>query len=265
MKEEEKKLRREFYQLEKSYRPYFDFLTENQDDYSEYKGAVTIDGYLNYEPDILFLSYNPAHGKYQDCNKDGAHLVYTGERPFGLFEKGNARKEGRWWETNKPICHKFCASNIDFIYAYQTEINGHSEYGTQKRPAWENEIKIMCLNIYPIATEDCANLINLFKKMKRNHAIPEIESLKDEWEIRKGFIYKMHKFIENFVKPKAILCLGKQTMSDYTWGKFKEEEDGIYKSNEYPNVVGISRSGTWTKRAQYAAKLVADIVKQKNG
>lgn len=48
MKKEELELRKAFYNLEKQYRPYFDLLTENQDIYSEYTGAITIDGYLNY-------------------------------------------------------------------------------------------------------------------------------------------------------------------------------------------------------------------------
>lgn len=35
-------------------------------------------------------------------------------------------------------------------------------------------------------------------------------------------------------------------------------------SPNYPNMIGISRSGTWNTRAKIAAKLIADIVKQYN-
>ncbi len=262
-------LRKEFYALEKSYRPYFDVLTEKQNIYTEYKGAVTITGYLNYNPDILLLSYNPAHGLYRDYDKDLGHLVYTGERPFELFRWGVARENGHWYETQKDgrNHHSFSANCIEFLYEYQAQMTGHSEYGTQKMPSWYRanggfEKKIMALNLYPFGTDHCATLIDLFKRMKENHALPELEQLKDEWEIRRGFIYKMHKFIDIYVKPKSILCLGKETMSDYSWGQYYEKDNGIYLSDKYPGIVGVSRKGYWGNRAKEAAKLVANIVKE---
>lgn len=265
MKKEELELRKAFYNLEKQYRPYFDLLTENQDIYSEYTGAITIDGYLNYKPDILILGYNPAHGKYRDWNKDGAHLVYMGERPFGIFEAGNARKNGRqWWETNQKRENSFPANIIDFLYQYIEELGIDSEYNTFKRPKWSRviESKIMVMNIYPIATKSSEELINIFKKIINNKAIPEIKSCKDEWEIRKLFIHQIHDFVEKFIKPKAILCIGTKTISDYTWGEYQKKEEGIMVSPNYPNMIGISRSGTWNTRAKISAKLIADIVKQ---
>ena len=50
MNQEEKALRMAFHQLEKSYRPFIDFLVENQNNYPEFKGAVTIDGFLVHKP-----------------------------------------------------------------------------------------------------------------------------------------------------------------------------------------------------------------------
>ena len=69
------KLRLAFYELEKQYRPYFDFFVENQEKYNEFRGGVTIDGYLNFEPELLLLGYNPAHGKYREWQYNDAHLV----------------------------------------------------------------------------------------------------------------------------------------------------------------------------------------------
>ena len=265
---EEVLLRKAFFDLEKQYRPFLDFLTENQEIYPEYKGGVTIDGYLNYKPDVLILSYNPAHGKYRDWDKEGAHLVYMGERPFGFFERWNARKDGSWWETDKPINNPFPANIVDFLYQYIAEFGVDSEYGTQKRPSWswryKIEDKIMALNIYPIATESCIDLKKLLNKMRVNKVLPDMEAYPDEWSIRKSFIYRIHRFIEEFVKPKAILCLGSQTISDYTWGKYEKQADGIFTSKTYPNIIGISRSGSWTNRAKEAAKLISEIVKQNN-
>ncbi len=265
MTKEEFKLRKAFYNLEKQYRPYFDVLTENQEIYPEYTGAITLDGYLNYRPDILFLGYNPTHGKYRDWNKDGAHLVYTGERPFGFFETGNARKNGQqWWKTNQTRGNSFPANIIDFLYQYAEESGIDPEYQTLKKPKWSNaiETKVMIMNIYPIATKSSKELMNLFTKMINNKAIPEIESCKEEWDVRKIFIHQAHHFIEDYVKPKAILCIGTQTISDYTWGIYQKKEEGILLAKDYPNMVGISRSGTWNTRAKVAAKFIANIVKQ---
>ena len=100
-------LRRAFYELEKAYRPYFDLFVANQDKYyTEFKGGVTIDGYLNAEPDILMLGYNPAHGKYREYSYSNVHLVNQGERPFGFSEWGSVRQNGHWWELNKQFL--FC-------------------------------------------------------------------------------------------------------------------------------------------------------------
>ena len=51
MTDDERKLRLEFYKLEKYYRPLFDQYTENQ--YPEYHGATTIDGYLCPRPSYV--------------------------------------------------------------------------------------------------------------------------------------------------------------------------------------------------------------------
>lgn len=81
MNQEEKALRMAFHQLEKNYRTFIDFLVENQHNYPEFKGAVTIDGFLVHKPKLLILSYNPGSGKYNEYKKDGAHLANYGERP----------------------------------------------------------------------------------------------------------------------------------------------------------------------------------------
>lgn len=263
-------LRCAFYKLEKAYRPYFDLFVANQDKYyTEFKGGVSIDGYLNAEPDILLLGYNPAHGKYREYNYKHMHLVNQGERPFGLFEWGNARKNGHWYELNKPRVkgHLFVANMIEFLYSYHEASGADPERETNKRPAWAKDIekKIMVLNLYPFGTENQDKLISLFTKLCKEPNLPKDVSYESEWKIRRHFVYILHQFIEQYVKPKCIVCLGKQTISDYTYGKDKEYEDekGLYYSDTYTNVIGISRSGTWTSRAQKAGKLAFEIV-QKN-
>ena len=54
----------------------------------------------------------------------------------------------------------------------------------------------------------------------------------------------------------AIAYLG----NEISYGQFKEIEEGIFVSDTYTNVVGISRKGTWTSRVGMAAELAAAIV-----
>lgn len=256
-------LRKAFYELELKYRPFFDFLMAHQDEYPEFKGALTIDGYLNYNPDLLVLGLNPAHGPYREWEKHFP-LVYMGERPFELFKSWNSRK-GAWWEMDKPVNNTYPANTIEFFYTLQSELGIDPEYGTNKKPSWYNdsfEKSIMTMNLYPIATENGKKLRVLFDRMVKESAIPEIAGRVDEWDVRRLFVHLMHQFIEIYVNPKVIVCLGSQTMSDYCWGAFEVDSDGILESAKYPNVIGIRRSGTWSKRAKKAAKKVASILKE---
>ena len=265
MTDEERKLRLEFYQLEKYYRPLFDLYTENQSEYSEYQGASTIDGYLSYKPDVLILGYNPAHGKYHDWNKNGAHLVYTGERPLGIFEWGNANKNGEWYEMSKPKKHPYLKDILEFLFKLAELRNWEKRESANKRPSWKNhaEKAIMIMNLYPIGTKNGKTLRNLFTKTIAKNAVPYDSIFENEWALRKHLLYKLHQFVDKYVKPKAILCLGKSTISDYCWGgeNFSQSNyDGVFVGKNYKNVVGVSRAGTWTSRAKNAAYLINDIL-----
>jgi len=260
--QEEKDLRMAFYQIEKLYRPMFDLFTDNQIEFPEYKGSLTIDSYLCYQPDILILGYNPGHGKYHDWSKDGAHLVYTGERPLGIFEWGNANKDGAWYEMRKPVNNSYPKNILEFIYKFAS-IQGWGEGDYITRPKWSNKIerRIMLMNLYPFGTEDVEKLHRLFSKIISQAKDLYDNKFDDEWAVRRFLLYKLHHFVENNVKPKAILCLGRSTISDYTWGQFGVcKYEGIFVGNNYRNVVGISRSGTWTDRARNAAKVVSEII-----
>ena len=263
MTDDERKLRLEFYKLEKYYRPLFDLYTEKQSEYPEYHGATTIDGYLCYRPDVLILGYNPAHGKYHDWNKNGAHLVYIGERPLGIFEWGNANKNGAWYEMSKQVENSYPKNILEFLFKLAELRNwGNIEY-TNKRPSWGNyaENAIMKMNLYPIGTEDGETLRNLFTKTIARNAVPYDSIFEDEWALRKHLIHKLHQFVDNYVQPKSILCLGKSTISDYTWGEYVPSNyDGVFVGKNYKNVVGVSRMGTWTNRAKKAAYLINDIL-----
>ncbi|MBQ3832451.1 MAG: hypothetical protein II815_04685 [Bacteroidales bacterium] len=263
MEIEEKELRLAFYQLEKFYRPLFDFYTEHQEEIPQYKGSVTINSYLCYQPDVLILGYNPGHGKYHDWNKDKAHLVYTGERPLGVFEYGNANKNGKWYELNKSTHNPYPRNIVEFIFQLAKENKWENSEAENRRPTWANSVenRIMQMNLYPIGTKDSAALRKLFSDELK--LMEELFSNKfdNEWAFRKFLLTKLHNFIDNKVKPKTILCLGKSTMSDYCWSCFEESQyKEVFVSKMYSNVVGVSRSGTWDGRIKNAAKLISEIL-----
>ena len=262
LSKEEIDLRLAFYQLEKFYRPLFDLITEQQDKYREYKGSTTIDSYLCYRPDVLILGYNPGNGKYHDWNKEGAHLVYTGERPLGIFEWGNANK-GAWYEMSKPVNNSYPKNILEFLYQYAELRKWCKEDKAFECPTWMDkaERKIMMMNLYPIGTKDGATLRLLFTKLINENRIPYVGKFSSEWDLRKFLLIKLHQFIEQYVKPKSILCLGKSTISDYTWNNYAESKyKSVFIGKNYTNVVGVSRSGTWTNRAKKAAFIINDIL-----
>ncbi len=79
-----------------------------------------------------------------------------------------------------------------------------------------------------------------------------------EWDLRRYLLCLIHDFIQEYVQPQKIICLGQSTIEDYVWGKENIDiiEDGIFHSKNYPNVYGISRSGTWSERARRVVKFI---------
>ena len=72
----------------------------------------------------------------------------------------------------------------------------------------------------------------------------------------------MRDFIFTYIKPKCVVCLGKSTISDFTYDKYHELSDGLYESKENKNIIGINRRGNWTTRAKEAGEKVAELVRK---
>ena len=260
-----RELREAFYKLEKKYRPYFDLFVENQKTYTEYRGGVTLDGYLNYNPDILLLAYNPEHGLHREWQYKKEHLVNMGERPFSIFQRRNARKNGEWWEIEKKRCNDFPANIIELLFSYEEASEEKAERGTKSSPKWFNgfEKKIMVLNLYPFGTNNGKELQSMFKKMINDSNFTERNAYPaecKEWDIRKHFVKLMRDFIFTYIEPKCIVCLGKSTISDFTYGEYDNLSEGLYESKKDKKIIGINRRGNWTKRAKEAGKKAAEIV-----
>ena len=258
------KLRLAYYELEKFYRPFFDLLVLKQERYPDFKGGVTLNGYLNFNPDILILAYNPAHGKYRDYSYTGAHIVNQGERPFGFFEFSNARVNGNWWQRSLAPNNTFPANIIELLYSYAEAKGYDPEYRTDKKPSWFKalniEKRIMILNLYPIATKDGTSLKRLLGQLRKDKEFTLNGSFHTEWDVRRYLLHKLQDFIYEYVKPKCIVCFGEQTISDFTFGKYHKTESGLLVANDLSNILGINRRGNWTKYAKLAGQEVAQKI-----
>lgn len=264
---ENRELREAFYQLEKKYRPYFDLFVENQDKYTEFRGGVTLDGYLNYNPDILLLAYNPEHGLHREWEYDKGHLVNMGERPFSIFQRWNARENGEWWEIKKKRCNSFPANIIELLFSYEEALGKDIGHVLKTPHKWVDHIekKIMVLNLYPFGTKDGKKLQSMFKKMIDDSNFTKIDAcpaVRKEKDIRQHFVELMRDFINTKIEPKCIVCLGVSTISDFTDRKYHKLSGGLYESKENKKIIGINRRGNWTKRAKEAGKKVAELVRK---
>lgn len=234
---EYQELRTAFYELEKEYRPYFDLLVKNQDKYTEFTGGVTLDGYLNYNPDILLIAYNPAHGLHREWEYDKGHLVNMGERPFSIFQRWNARKNGEWWEIEKKRCNSFPANIIELLFSYEETLGKDIGHILKTPHKWVDHIekKIMVLNLYPFGTNYSKELQSIFKRIIDDPNFTERDAYTaecTEWDVRKHFVKLMRDFIFTYIKPKSIICLGVSTISDFTYGEYHKLSGGLYESNE---------------------------------
>ena len=187
-----------------------------------------------------------------------------GERPFSIFERWNARENAEWWETSKTQCNSFPANIIELLFSYEEALGNDAERGSKSRPKWFDSIekRIMMLNLYPFGTENGDALISMFNKLVVDTNFTERESYTTEWKVRRHFVKLMRDFIFTYIKPKCIICLGRTTISDFTSGEFHEPREGYYESNEYKNIIGVSRRGNWAERAREVGKTAAKIVSE---
>ena len=103
----------------------------------------------------------------------------------------------------------------------------------------------------------------MFKKMINDSNFTERNAYPaecKEWDIRKHFVKLMRDFIFTYIEPKCIVCLGKSTISDFTYGEYDNLSEGLYESKKDKKIIGINRRGNWTKRAKEAGKKAAEIV-----
>ena len=278
----------DYKKIEEDFKPIIVFLENNKEKYPEYKGFFTLQGPLVECPEILFLGYNTGDGAYNEKteNKSAKSIPppnlfdESKDKELEWYKKGNARgyfdKSKKWWyayewyERDQRINNELPKKMIDLLYNI-ADIKFEQKSEKNKLPFWYEDFgqKIMFTNLYPIATTKIKNLEVMLNRLAKEEELKNTwekhrrENEKfDNWIVRKFFLARIRKMIE-LVNPKIIVCLGKSTMDDFVYKKFKIENN-IYYSNEKvceSDVLGFSRRGNWSKNIPNIAKQIVDIQK----
>lgn len=256
-------LKKAFFELQGQYKPFMDVLIEKQELYRKeygFKGIEASPSPLIYQPNILFLGYNPAGGRdWWQLKKNLPLVPHLAEEEIMFFRENTARK-GKWFELDKPVHNPFPCKIIHLLYelaslVYPGQRNGK---GTNQKPHWAENMEtspmsMMYLNLYPIATSNGNALISLCKKLCQEKEIPA-GCQKSEWEVRRYMIHIMHQMVK-LLDPKVVVCMGAQTFHDYTCtSREKHSIHDILTTENYPKVIGFSRRGAWDGNIPRIAK-----------
>lgn len=286
---EEKELLEKYREIESKIIPIKDLL-ESKKDIDRYKGLykgiITVQSPLRFQPEILFIGINAGDGAFNilDPSKNETPLRMLGENEMcftelNWYEKGNSRggtndkKEWvkyEWYQRNQKINNRFPKNMIDLLYEtaklkFPDQYN-LEKYDHNKEPFWTKTFgkSVMCTNIYPIATTNISDLSKIHDSLAQEEDLQKLweESRSNDkpiniWTVRKYFIRLLDELIR-LVQPKIIVCMGTTAFNDFTYQSDKGNK--IYFTNKkigYKNipVIGFSRRGQWSS-------LIPEIAKQ---
>ena len=289
-------LYKEFYSLENEYRPLMDELTYNQENYKKtgYKGWVWLQSKLIYQPDILFIGYNP--GQSKGGEKD-FYFPLTGERQFSCFEDNNAYynhpreiatgQPTHWYERNEPQNNSFYVQFLDIIWRCAEKL--YSKGCNQKKPKipqWFKTVeeKVSFINLYPIAAKDEKTLKKILQRIRKKNKdviiklykkelqpnLPDSLRLKD---LQYPFIWKAKEF-QKLIEPKLTVCLGCETFHEFTEDKKKTfvNKNGLLIPNrgnvkdlyDPDNVIGMTREDNQNWPVEAVANEIVNRLRPKN-
>jgi len=260
-------------EIERKIQPIVEFLEENKTKYKDlYKGIITLQSPIVFQPEILFLGVNPGEGAYRVLNNQNSKKKNTPLRMIGKdetfltelnwYELGNARggwikekwQSYEWYKRDKVVNNSFPKQMIDLLYEigkhkYPNEFKSVG-YSNDTEPFWYNTLgkSIMYSNLYPIATTNITDLykiLNSIAKVNQLNLLWENQENPNNWDVRKFFIKLTDELID-LVKPKIIVCLGKSAFDDFLFKKHDNNKK-VYKSKKNNiSVIGFSRQGNWS-------------------
>jgi hypothetical protein len=268
-------------EIEKKIVPIKDFLEEKKDS-TEYKGIyrgiITLQSPLVFNPEILFIGINSGDGAYREKNwnnliKNETPLRMVGEdemcfKELNWFQRGNARvKPFEWYQRNQKPHNPFPKNMINLLY--EIAAIKYNEPNDYNKPLWYEDFgkRIMCTNLYPIVTTNASDLTKIHRNLAHEIRLQNYwksESKCNEWDVRKFFIKRIYELVE-LTQPKLIVCMGLGAFNDFLFTNCKEEiptTEITIRDKKIP-IVGFSRTRkvNWGS-SQNIKKIASEICNQ---
>ena len=217
-----------------------------------YKGVISIQSKITFEPEILFIGINPGCGAFTKKNYKTGKTYYfpkelISENKLNWLEENNTRCE-KWLEVDKKAKNTFPRQMLDILYKISDNKLNISRDEDLKLFINEINNKIVYTNFCPIATKSTNELKIIYKKLSDEN------SLKDHWNgTVKNFFRQRTIDLILLLQPKLIVCVGNSVYKDLflkdTSKKGKVFSTiGVLKREgcEYPfKTVTFSRKGAW--------------------
>lgn len=200
--------------------------------YKEWKGFITINGPILFQPEILFIGINPGAGLFCETNyKNGGNKIpfrilneegscYYSEENYSLaepiyradgktialdwFTRGNYRNGSSWYDLKTKHGNRFVENMIKIICNVANGL-GKGEFNKGTKPEWYETFgkQIMFLNICPLATDNEQQLRHLKKDLNVN-----------EWE---DIVKPIRILVRDSIKPKVIVFAGVSAYNSFMW------------------------------------------------
>jgi hypothetical protein len=275
---------KQYTEIEDRIFPIKEFLLNNQNNskYNKlFKGIITLQSPLIYNPEILFIGINPGDGAYKELNnkENNSEIIIPlrmlGEneqdfRELNWFQTGNARGEHihgskswigyKWFQRDKKVNNSFPANLIDLLYHIGNEKYSKSSetrhFDNNSIPFWFNDLgqKIMYTNLYPISTENLNDLNKMLNSLGKEKDLSPLwkkhlgnSKRINNWTVRKFFIRNAEDLVR-ITKPKIIVCMGLSAFNDFSYSHQKNKKI-VYAEKRLDDdvfpVIGFNRKGSW--------------------
>lgn len=264
--------------IEKKLYTILDFLEQNKENvkYKDlYKGFITLQSPLIFNPDILFIGINPGQGAFKENGSKTPIRIFNPEIEIKLdwYKNGNARceknknewiKAYEWYQKDKGINNIFIVNMLQILYKVAELQYPDKELEKNKIPFWYESLgqNIMFTNLYPIATKNIKDLRTVFENLTEDESLNSLfgqSKSKSVWYTQRYFIQRIEELVQ-LVQPKAIVCVGTHAFNDFTF-THERRKSKVFKTEKkgYPTI-GFSRLGNWSGLIPEIAKeIVASI------
>lgn len=224
-----------------------------------YKGIISIQSKISFQPEILFLGINPGEGSFVQKNYKEKTTYYFPQEllttsttlDLNWFRDNNAR-HGKWFDNKAKIKNSFPKQMIEILLNFSEKKLGRkiNLKNEEERNLFINQVanKIVCTNICPIATKSTKELKSIFKKLSNE------ETLKSYWNgTVKNFFRQRTIDLILELQPKLIVCVGSSVYRDLILKDTSKKEKVFLsseiikrKDNEHKfEVLTFSRKGAW--------------------